>query len=917
MRNPETSEVPAPDDVNGLTPHGALELRLTPHGIVSPLDDGGADRVCRAVAARFESHEAAGLIALAASTLPPGAHASAFFWRDIAAAFLRTLCHIPESGAFARDAVEPPDPTRLAQWTLNAPPMQGAEYLTPSLLTAVWQRLLEWTDDQIRAAGGLTAFLQGVAPQWARVGRVTLHLAENRGDAEFPFAFMATYSAGLSRGGRLQRLPLGQALKEYAGARRKPELIRLLSPLQDAAKRSTLIAELVETGDVFHPLVWAPAEAYAFLKEIPLFEECGLLAQLPNWWRKRARPQISVTIDHKNTSSLGKDALLSFDMQLALGDQQLTEEEAQALLNSREGLVLLRGEWVEVDGEKLREALEHWKQVEAQAGVDGISFIEGMRLLAGASADLKDAGHDAESVSWALVKPGDALRGILAGLRMPSEIAGGVPAGFRGELRHYQLEGLNWIWFCSRLGLGCCLADDMGLGKTIQVLAVLLRTRRAAADDRRPPSLLVLPASLLGNWRAEAMRFAPELNLLFAHPSEISDEKIKALMDDPGAALQGTDLVVTTYSMVSRYEWMTGVNWNWVILDEAQAIKNPSTRQTKAVKRLKGAARVALTGTPVENRLGDLWSLFDFLNPGLLGSVARFKQFVKTLDGGGQMNYAPLRNLVSPYILRRLKTDEGIAPELPDKTEMQVFCGLTKPQTVLYQHTVSTLARALQETGGDKMKRRGLVLSTLMRFKQICNHPSQLTGDAVYAPDASAKFDRLGELCGEIASRGEKALVFSQFREITEPIADFLATIFGRAGLVLHGGTAVKKRSDLVAAFQREEGPPFMVMSIKAGGTGLNLTAASHVIHFDRWWNPAVENQATDRAFRIGQKRNVLVHKFVTRGTIEERIDNLIREKQDMADALLKGDGAESRLTEMGDEELLNLVSLDIEKAGS
>ncbi len=393
-------------------------------------------------------------------------------------------------------------------------------------------------------------------------------------------------------------------------------------------------------------------------------------------------------------------------------------------------------------------------------------------------------------------------------------------------------------------------------------------------------------------------------------------ETLTALTDDPATALRQTDLVVTTYSMAARFAWLSGIDWHWVILDEAQAIKNPSTRQAKAVKLLKGQARVALTGTPVENRLGDLWSIFDFLNPGLLGSATRFKDFIKALDHDGQMHYAPLRNLVSPYILRRLKTDAGIAPDLPDKTEMQVYCGLTKAQTVLYQQTVMVLTRALQETGGDKMKRRGLVLSTLMRFKQICNHPSQLTGDAVYAPDASAKFERLGELCGEIASRGEKVLVFSQFREITDPIAEFLATIFGRAGLVLHGGTAIRKRSERVAAFQREEGPPFLVMSIKAGGTGLNLTAASHVVHFDRWWNPAVENQATDRAFRIGQKRNVLVHKFVTRGTVEERIDDLIREKQDMADALLKGDGAESRLTEMGDEDLLKLVSLDIEKAG-
>ncbi len=323
---------------------------------------------------------------------------------------------------------------------------------------------------------------------------------------------------------------------------------------------------------------------------------------------------------------------------------------------------------------------------------------------------------------------------------------------------------------------------------------------------------------------------------------------------------------------------------------------------------------MALTGTPVENRLGDLWSIFDFLNPGLLGSFSRFKSFTKALENREHAHYAPLRNLVSPYILRRMKTDPEIVPDLPDKTEMQVFCGLSKPQAVLYKQSVATLTRELNQTSGEGIQRRGLVLKYLMRFKQICNHPSQLTGDAVYAPAASAKFDRLAALCGEIASRGEKALIFTQFREITDPLAEFLAAVFDREGLVLHGGTAVGKRKQLVADFQHESGPPFFVLSIKAGGTGLNLTAASHVIHFDRWWNPAVENQATDRAFRIGQKRNVLVHKFVTRGTIEEKIDALIREKQDMADALLDG-GAERTLTEMSDDEILDMVSLDLERA--
>jgi SNF2 family DNA or RNA helicase len=603
-------------------------------------------------------------------------------------------------------------------------------------------------------------------------------------------------------------------------------------------------------------------------------------------------------------------------MALALGDQELSREEVEALLGSSEGLVLLRGEWVEVDSERLREALAHWEQVEQQVGSDGISFIEGMRLLAGTPVDLKAYESTAEAVSWTMVQAGDGLRETLAGLRTPANLDGGPPAGFHGELRHYQIDGLNWLWFCSRLGLGCCLADDMGLGKTIQVLAMLLRhkqhTRRRKALS---PSVLVVPASLLGNWKTEAARFAPSLHLLVVHPSETSRQTLDELAADPVEGLLHTDLVVTTYSMVSRLEWLSEVDWHWVILDEAQAIKSPSTRQARAVKKVKGEARVALTGTPVENRLGDLWSIFDFLNPGLLGSASRFKSFVKSLESGDHAHYAPLRNLIAPYILRRLKTDPDIAPDLPKKIEMQVFCGLAKPQAVLYRQNVMALTKALEQTDGDGIKRRGMVLSYLMRFKQICNHPSQLTGDAVYDPSASAKFERLGSLCAEIASRGEKTLIFTQFREIIDPLAELLTTVFGRDGLVLHGGTAVKKRKDLVAHFQREDGPPFFVMSIKAGGVGLNLTTASHVIHFDRWWNPAVENQATDRAFRIGQQRNVLVHKFVTRGTVEERIDDLIREKQKMADALLEG-GGEKALTEMSDDEIIDMVSLDIERTG-
>jgi non-specific serine/threonine protein kinase len=384
------------------------------------------------------------------------------------------------------------------------------------------------------------------------------------------------------------------------------------------------------------------------------------------------------------------------------------------------------------------------------------------------------------------------------------------------------------------------------------------------------------------------------------------------MSEDPDRATSGTDLVVTTYGMLLRQTWIREVPWGLAILDEAQAIKNPSARQTRAVKRLRAGARIALTGTPVENRLSDLWSLFDFLCPGLLGSATRFRGFVKALEAREQDQYAPLRNLIRPYVLRRLKTDKSIISDLPEKTEMKAFCGLSRAQAALYAESVQDLSRAL--TGMDGIQRRGLVLSYLLRFKQICNHPSQLLGDGGYDPAESGKFDRLRALAEEIASRQEKVLVFTQFREMTGPLAGFLEAVFGREGAVLHGGTPVKRRRALIDAFQREDGPPFFVLSLKAGGTGVNLTAASHVIHFDRWWNPAVENQATDRAFRIGQGRHVLVHKFVCRGTIEEKIDELVEEKARLAGDLLES-GPEAMLTEMSDRELIDVVTLDVDRA--
>jgi non-specific serine/threonine protein kinase len=568
--------------------------------------------------------------------------------------------------------------------------------------------------------------------------------------------------------------------------------------------------------------------------------------------------------------------------------------------------VLIKGKWVEVDRDKLSEVLNQWRDVQMQARQGGVSFGEAMRMLAGAQINGDEGGIDDARPEWSEVVAGKWLSSKLDALRSPelrAEIDSG--AGLDAELRPYQKVGVQWLATLRGLELGGCLADDMGLGKTIQVLGVLSLCRKR----EKGTDLLVVPASLVDNWRLEIERFAPDLKVLIAHPSRIPSAELKKL---PARQVEGHDALITTYGTVMRSAWMKEFPWRNVILDEAQAIKNPGAKQTKAVKALQSSWRLALTGTPVENRLGDLWSIFDFLNPGLLGSAKAFNRLCKSMASGRQGAYAPLRRLVRPYILRRLKTDKNVIADLPDKTEVTAHCLLSKRQAALYKQSVEEMRKAIDELDG--IERRGVVLAFLMRFKQICNHPSQWLGDAAYEPADSGKLSRLRELCESIAARQDKVLVFTQFREMTGPLSDCLAGVFGRGGHVLHGGTAVKKRQGLVKSFQEDDRVPFMVLSLKAGGTGLNLTAASHVIHFDRWWNPAVENQATDRAFRIGQRKNVLVHKFVCRGTVEERIDALIADKQTLSDEVLEG-GGEPALTEMSNEELMKMVSLDLSTA--
>src|SRR5262245_26400024 len=633
----------------------SMEIRLTPTGQLrwEAPEDGTEAAVWAPLRKAFQADWREGLFTLAAEKIKTDDAPTLRYWQNLAERYLTDLCHIP--GTTGTFEVASPSPADCASLVLTAPPMQGGEYLSDAVLQTIWEALDGWVHEAVVAIGGLETFLQTRAPKWHQVGRVCFHLAENKNDDMRPFAFMATYTAGFGAAGRLQHLPLRKALEQYAGAQNRPALIKLLCPVQQAAERCEWVLKLVDSGAIYQPTVWSAGRAYELLRSVPILEESGISVRLPNWWQKRPRPQVSVRIGTQTPAMFGVDAMLDFDVQIALGDEPLSEEELEALLASEDPLVLLKGQWVEVDRGKLQEAIAHWQALRQQARDGQISFIEGMRLLAGASADLQHEEQAEEERPWVHVAAGEAMRQILAQLRQPGAVDGvDASAGLQGTLRPYQQEGVAWLRFVTQLGLGACLADDMGLGKTIQVLALLLCLRQAASTPQRAPSLLVIPASLLGNWRNEAARFAPSLKLVSLHPAETDQRTLAQIAAAPQTHLADADLVITTYAMLTRQSWLAEQAWRLVILDEAQAIKNPATHQSKAARKLSAQARIVLTGTPVENRVGDLWSLFDFLNPGLLGSATVFQSFVKSLQAREQQQFATLRQLVGPYILRRL-----------------------------------------------------------------------------------------------------------------------------------------------------------------------------------------------------------------------------------------------------------------------
>ncbi len=641
-------------------------------------------------------------------------------------------------------------------------------------------------------------------------------------------------------------------------------------------------------------------EAADFLQEQAwILQDSGFQINIPAHLTPKGRQRAKLRLQSRNTSSgqtsgktyLSLDKLVDYHYELAINGQPVSEEEWQQLIAAKSSLVQFRGQWVQLDQAKMQELLNLWKQqqdVEKQWSIQEL-----LKKLAEAEEDLELADNDWLAVVLSRLNDNQKLQPI------------DNPAGLKAQLRDYQKRGVAWIRYLEKLGLNGCLADDMGLGKTMQVIANLVLEKEA--NESSGATLLIAPTSVLGNWQKEVEKFAPHLTTLIHHGA---NREKKA--DKFAVMCRQYDLLITSYTLIRKDAILFKKQiWHRIVLDEAQNIKNPKTAQTKAILTLQTTHRLALTGTPVENRLMDLWSVFNFLNPGYLGKQTRFrKQYEIPIQRNNDAKQsAILKKLIQPLVLRRVKTDKSIIKDLPDKIENKQYCNLSKEQASLYEAVVQEVNRDIENAEG--IARQGLMLSTLLKLKQICNHPMQfLHDDSPFTPERSHKLERLTEMLAEAFADGDSVLIFTQFTEIGEQLENYLKHDKHYPSYYLHGGTSRNKRERMINQFQDPDTPPAaFILSLKAGGVGITLTRANHVFHFDRWWNPAVENQATDRAFRIGQKKNVFVHKFITLGTLEERIDQMIEDKQKMADAIIGND--ESWLTSLDNQAFRALIALN------
>lgn len=650
--------------------------------------------------------------------------------------------------------------------------------------------------------------------------------------------------------------------------------------------------------------------AYEFLTQRSLaLEQAGFGALTPAWWNQHGSKQrlgtraILQSNAKPEAPKKGKkvgfslDQILEFDWEITLAGEKVSRDELENLAKSKSPLVNMRGHWIQISEKEINKALEFTSSThKAKAPLREI-----VQMALGASKSSDEFQFDGVEASGWVQEFLEQLQGVHSFEELTP------PKGLTGDLRPYQLRGYSWLTFLKRWGLGACLADDMGLGKTIQALTLIQYERENGCEK---PYLIICPTSLTGNWYKEVKKFTPDLPVLVHHG--INRNKGSAFRKDA----EKYAVIISSYSLLHRdIEVLKTIDWGGAILDEAQNIKNPKTKQARSARSIKADNRIALTGTPIENNVGDLWSIMEFLNNGFLGTQADFKRnFLLPI----QANRDPaviekLKALTNPFILRRLKSDKSIIKDLPKKLEMKTYCNLTKEQASLYQSLVQDVETALDSTEG--IQRKGLVLATLTKLKQICNHPAQYLNESGKLADRSGKLSRLTEMLEEVIEVDERALIFTQFVEMGKLIQQHLQDTFGQEVIFLHGGVSKKARDKMIERFQEEDnGPHIFVLSLKAGGTGLNLTRANHVFHFDRWWNPAVEDQATDRVHRIGQTKNVQIHKFLCMGTLEERIDEMIEHKKGLADSIVGSD--EAWLTELSTDELRNLFQLQQDAIG-
>lgn len=738
----------------------------------------------------------------------------------------------------------------------ETPYIIGSENICKKWLIDLFNKLNEIFYDEINDFDGSTSeYFQKRNRNIQIPSRIYFHLVENTKSNDYPFAFLATYTA--LKDNRIVYYPLKYALEEFKNDKKR--LNKLISSITDVSKDSSFIKKLVDKGEIFHPLNFSEEDAFTFLKELVIYENNGIVCRIPNWWVTRdSSNKISIDLQEKIQEGMGfmnPYAIITLAPSMIYNGIEITKAEIMQLLNQNEGLAHIKGKWIENNHQKLEELLENYEYYSQ----DGTSLSEILQIISG----IKESECNNQIVIEFARK--DWLKQFI-NKQFFSVNENVIGSNFKGKLRPYQFDAFKWLYGMNKLNFGVCLADDMGLGKTIEVLSFLDKYK----EENGKNVLLIIPASLIENWKHEIKKFTPELDYFVLKGNKnITNGKTNSF------------LTITTYQTAAKSDYLDTINWDLIILDEAQAIKNYETITTRKIKSLKTRMRIALTGTPIENNLLNLWSIFDFINPGLLGTRKQFKEFSKTLETDVEQ-FKNLKVLIEPFILRRLKSDKSIINDLPEKIETDVYINLTKNQIILYKNRIDELEKQMNASKTE-FEAKGKVLNAIMSLKQICNHPSQYLGKMDYQLEESGKFVELKNICENIFEKREKVLVFTQFKEIIPALNNILKDIFKIEGYCIDGDTTLSVRDKYVNSFQNDD-IPYMILSVKTGGVGLNLTAAQNVIHFDRWWNPAVEDQATDRTYRIGQKENVSVFKFITADTIEEIINEMLKVKKDLAD---------------------------------